>query len=376
MDYSKISPWNVGDFPVKVNSIRFNQNNTLLTLATSRGYKIFSSKTLRKVQEETQLVRDLGDLNIVMTYFDSSIVFFTGKKNNKNITQKELVIFDDYSQKKIGNFKSKKENIINFYVSKNAIFIALENNIIIVELISMKVINIIENVEINKKLVSFNINNSISYLFQNQKQIIHINNYNFKNNILSGLEKKSFNCSFEWVQCIQLSKSGKYIAIASTFGNKIHIYKTSDCSLLKCILIGIKIYNIENISFIYNKEKENYFSVNINNNSINIYKINNNQNEKCFCICDNYLDDDILSGKIKKDMNNSFLDYLLFNKNEDITEYHLNINCDNNIIFSGFFLHLFQKSFVIIDEKGYYYICFFNKEKTKTSISHAECKWM
>ena len=64
MDYSKISPWNIGDFPVKVNSIRFNQNNTLLTLATSRGYKIFSSKTLRKVQEETQLVRDLGDLKM------------------------------------------------------------------------------------------------------------------------------------------------------------------------------------------------------------------------------------------------------------------------------------------------------------------------
>ena len=31
----------------------------------------------------------------------------------------------------------------NFYVSKNAIFIALENNLVILELISMKIINII-----------------------------------------------------------------------------------------------------------------------------------------------------------------------------------------------------------------------------------------
>ena len=148
MDYSKISPWNTGEFPVKVNNIRFNQDNTLLTLATSRGYKIFSAKTLRKVQEETELVRNLGDLNIVMTYYESSIVFITGKKNNKNITQKQLIIFDDFSQKIIGKFESKKENIINFYVSKNAIFIALENNLVILELISMKIINIIENVEI------------------------------------------------------------------------------------------------------------------------------------------------------------------------------------------------------------------------------------
>ena len=100
MDYSKISPWNTGEFPVKVNNIRFNQDNTLLTLATSRGYKIFSAKTLRKVQEETELVRDLGDLKIVMTYYETSIVFFTGKKNNKKITQKELIIFNDLPKNK------------------------------------------------------------------------------------------------------------------------------------------------------------------------------------------------------------------------------------------------------------------------------------
>ena len=100
MDYSKISPWNTGEFPVKVNNIRFNQDNSLLTLATSRGYKIFSAKTLRKVQEETELVRDLGDLKIVMTYYETSIVFFTGKKNNKKITQKELIIFNDLPKNK------------------------------------------------------------------------------------------------------------------------------------------------------------------------------------------------------------------------------------------------------------------------------------
>ena len=371
--YSKISPWNIGEYPVKVNNIRFNQNNTLFTLATSRGYKIFSSKTLKKVQEETELVRDLGDLKIVMTYYETSIVFFIGKKNNKNISQKELIIFDDYGQKQIGKFKSKKENIINFYVSKNAIFIALENNLVIVELISMKIINIIENVEINNKLVSFNINNTISYLVQNQKKKIYINKYHFNNNNLLATEKKHFNSSFDWVQCIHLSQSGIYIAIASIFGNKIHIFETINCSLIKCILIGLKIYNIENISFIHNKGKENYFSVNINNNSIKIYKIK--EEEKCKCVCSNYLDDDILSGKIKNDKNYSVFN-ILTNKTGDITEYHLNIITHNNIIFSDFFIRLFLKSFVIIDEKGYYYIYFFNKEKSKSPISYSECKWI
>jgi len=375
MDYSKISPWNTGEFPVKVNNIRFNQDNTLLTLATSRGYKIFSAKTLRKVQEETELVRDLGDLKIVMTYYETSIVFFTGKKNNKKITQKELIIFNDFTQKQIGKFESKEENIINFYVSKNAIFIALENNLVILELISLKIINIIENVEINSKLVSFNINNNIAYILQNQPKKIFINKYSFKNNILSGIQKKNINCAFDWIQFIKLSQSGNFISIVSILGNKIHIYKTSNCSLIKCILIGLRIYNIENMSFISNKQKENYFFVNLNNSTIRIYRLKNI--EKNYCVCDKYLDDDILTNKIKEDnSNNFFSNYLFPIKNTDIAESHLNINSNNNIIFSEFFVNLFIKSFVIIDNKGFYYIYFFDKEKTSTPIYYAECKWI
>ena len=375
MDYEKIIPWNSGDFPVKVYNIRFNQNNTLFTLATSRGYKIFSAKTLRKVQEETEYVRDLEDLKIVMTYYESSIVFFIAKKNNEKISQKELIVFDDYSQKIIGKFKSKEENIINFYVSKNAIFIALENNLVILELISLKIINIIENVEINNKLVSFNINNNIAYILQNQPKKIFINKYSFKNNILSGIQKKNINCAFDWIQFIKLSQSGNFISIVSILGNKMHIYKTSNCSLIKCILIGLRIYNIENMSFISNKQKENYFFVNLNNNTIKIYRLKNI--EKNYCVCDKYLDDDILTNKIKDDNSNSFFSNYLFPiKNTDIAESHLNINSNNNIIFSEFFVNLFIKSFVIIDNKGFYYIYFFDKEKTSTPIYYAECKWI
>ena len=376
MDYSKISPWNSGDFPVKVNNIRFNQDNTLLTLATSRGYKIFSAKTLRKVQEESELVRELGDLKIVMTYYETSIVFFTGKKNNKKITQKQFVIFDDFSQEIIYKFESRHENIINFFVSKNAIFIALENNLVIIELYSLKIINIIEKVEINNKLVSFNINNSICYLLQNQQKKIYINDYIFKNNLLSEIKKKYIDCPFDWVQCINISQSGNFIAIVSILGNKIHIYQKENCSLIKCILIGIRIFNIEKISFIYNKTKENYFAVNINNHTINIYKINSNENIKTSCFCGNYLDDDVLNGKKNINQNYYLLNYFWPKKNDDITEYHLNIISKNNIIFSEFFIFSFQKSFVIIDNAGFYHIYFFNKEKVEIPQAYGVCKWI
>ena len=113
-----ITPWNSGEFPVKINNIRYNQDNSLLTLATSKGYKIFSTEKLIQVHEETDKVRDLGDLDIVMTYYSTSLVFFTFTKYNKNYTTKELIVFDDFKQNIISSFKSKKQNITNFYVSK------------------------------------------------------------------------------------------------------------------------------------------------------------------------------------------------------------------------------------------------------------------
>ena len=177
------------------------------------------------------------------------------------------------------------------------------------------------------------------------------------------------------MQNINLSQSGNFIAIVSILGNKIHIYETANCSLMKCVLIGNKIFNIEKISFIYNKTKENYFSVNINNKSIKIYKIDYEEKGKNICICDKYLDDDVLNGKTKTNDNYYFFNYFMPKKNDDIAEYHLNINSNNNIIFSDFFIFSEQKSFVFIDEKGFYYIYFFDKEKTKINDLYASCKW-
>ena len=146
LDLNNIVPWNSRDFPVKVNNIRYNQDNTLFTLATSRGYKIFSTKNLKQVYEETEKIRDLDDLEIVMTYYSTSLVFFIPTKNNKNFNKKELILFDDFGQKIVFRFKSKKEDINFFYVGKFAICIALETQLIIIELLTLKIVYIISNI--------------------------------------------------------------------------------------------------------------------------------------------------------------------------------------------------------------------------------------
>ena len=373
MDFSKIKPWNSSEFPVKVHNIRFNQDQTLLTLATSRGYKIFSSESLRQVQEETELVRDFEDLNIVMTYYSSSIVYFTTKKNNPKFSTKQLIIFDDFSQKIISHFTSKDENIIDFYVSKNSLFIALENKILILEIISMKIINLIDKVEINNKLISFNNFDNFAYTKQNTTKKVFIEFYYFKNHSIYKILNKTINTSFDFAQLIKISPSGNFIAVLSILGPKVHIYNNSNNRLLECILIGTKVYNIEKLSFI--NKKENYILININNKKLIMFKINKNILIEGKCVCHKYSDDDIIDGKIKLNNNLSFFDYFGKRKSQDIKEPHLSINILNNFLFSDFF-YVFKKSFIAIDNNGYLNIYLFSKEKMDKLSPYCAFKWI
>ena len=76
IDFTKITPWNSREYPVRVNSIRYNQDFSLLTLGTSKGYKIFLTSTLRQAHDDSEIVKNLGDIYIAMCYYKSSLVFF------------------------------------------------------------------------------------------------------------------------------------------------------------------------------------------------------------------------------------------------------------------------------------------------------------
>ena len=60
-------------------------------------------------EETTDVVKNLGDINIAMNYFKSSLVFFLPSKDNKNFSNKEIIIFDDFYQTQIASFKDKNE---------------------------------------------------------------------------------------------------------------------------------------------------------------------------------------------------------------------------------------------------------------------------
>ena len=129
LNLAGLSPWNSRDYPVQVNSIRYNQDFSLLTLGTSKGYKLFLTSNLRPAHDDTEAVNNLGDILIAMVYYKSSLVFLLPSRYNTTFSNNELIIFDDFYQKKIASFKDKSEELLNFFLSKNIVLmITLSKN--------------------------------------------------------------------------------------------------------------------------------------------------------------------------------------------------------------------------------------------------------
>ena len=371
MDLNNIVPWNSKEFPVKVNNIRYNQDNTLFILATSRGYKIFSTKNLKQVHEETEKVRELGDIELALTYYSSSLVFFIPTKDNDHYTRKELILFDDFRQKIIFKFKSNKENIIFFHIGKYAISIVLESQIIILEIKTLKIIYIISNIISDEKLCSFNSYGFLAYTQKNEKYKVYIKILNVQNNKINSIRNKSLKPNFEYIQSLHLSPSGQFIALSSLFGNKIHIYYVENLILRECLYIGDEIYSIQKISFA--AKGEYFLLIQLNKKIMKLFELTNVIEGQFKCKCYKYKNEEMIKDVIKKkEEENSWFNYfknIIYStyNNPPIEEKKIDlgfvkIDVQEGILFADFVENEYidknieneNKEIVIINGKGFY----------------------
>ena len=365
-DLSKLVPWNSNENPLKVNSIRYNQDYSLLVIATSKGYKIFSSLTYKSLEEKNEEINNFDDIHVADTYYSSSIVLLLPSKFNKNYKNNEIIFFDDYFKKKIASFKLKNEYIMNFYTCKNLIIIITINKLIIIELISLKVIDIIEDIAYNDKILSFNSsNNSIAYTKAIDRKTLYINIYKDEKNFITSRKSIKINTNFDFIQIFQFSPSGKYIVVSSIFGNKIHIYNTADGNLKNCFFLGPKIQTFERIFF--SEKKPNYLLFIKNDKNLNVYKLGKYKdkeiNYKCICNLDN--DQDLvnrISQFEEQNQGNSNKINRSLSKNKNIKEPHVFTDFDERLLFGDFDRNK-HKDIVLINKKGKLFKYHFNKKK-------------
>ena len=359
LDFTRLEPWNSREYPIVVNSIRYNQDFSLLTLGTSKGYRIFLTSTLRLAHDPTDEVKNLGNIGIAMSYYKSSLVFLLPSKSNRDYPNNELIVFDDFYQTKFASFKDKSEAILNFFISKNCIFIIALSKIIILEIFSFNIIDVINNINSIKQLLSFNFYNFIAYTELKDKKKIYVNFYINENNRIKTSVKKEIVYNFNYMQTFQLSPTGHILAIVSVYGNKMHLYYTQNGKLKECILLSPYIQTIEKVLF--SEKKSNYLFVLRNDNKFNIYKIENRNIDKPKCICDKY-DDNKITKKNKEENNSGLIGYFRkYSKNKDVKEILAYSDFEGITLFIDFDRNK-NKDIIIINEKGQFIKYHFKKK--------------
>ena len=286
---------------LKILSINFNQNNTLLILGTNYGYRIFdvlNDYQLISTVDDSQ--KDLGPLNNVKVLYKSSLIGFIGSIDNQHYKEETFYFYSD-EYKKILSEISFSQSIKDFHISSSLLFICFLSDIYVFELYSMKFIHKIKNCEYEEKLFSivedpleetgdeeFISNNkviSIGYVSSDQNNI-KIQRYIINKNIPTFVVKDELRSDFnDGPNMIKLVKGLKIIVLSKN-GNKLHIYDYVNNSLLYCLFLGNADLNIMDINL---GLKNKFLMFHYNLYQLDIIKIDI-KNKKVKCECSKYTD--------------------------------------------------------------------------------------
>lgn len=375
-DLQKLARWNRYKNPVTVNSIRYNQDLSLLILGTSNGYKIFSTETFKPLGEESEANSKLGDIHVADSYYSSYLVFLLPSMFNKEYKNNEIIIFDDYFQKKIGSIKFKNEEIKNFFITKDFISIVTIRSILVFELYSLKSVELIENIAYNDKIISCNPLNYLAYSKNDDRKTIYIEYFKSEKNKITSRKRQKIDSNFDFIQIIQFSPSGDQIVVVSIFGNKVHIYDTNTGKLKNCFFLGPKIQTIDKIFF--SEKKPNYLLFIRNDKIFNIYKIGKakekDQIHKCICNIDN--DQDLLIRLSEMDKKNAGLAKPRTNsRNKNLTEPHAYSDIETRLLFGDFDRNN-HKDLTFINKEGQLIKFHFNKKRNGKIAPILSIQWI
>jgi len=281
---------------LKILSLNFNQNNTLLVVGTNYGYRIFDVvNNFQLISDVDKSQKDLGPLKLVKILYKSSLVGFVGAKENERFKENTFYFYSD-EYKKILSKISFKQNIKNFYISSSLLFICFISNVYVFELYSMRFIHNIQHCMFNEKIFSivedpleegddeeFSITNkviSLAYVSTYQN-IIKIQRYIIKKNIPTYVFKDELMSDFEQEPSLIKLIKGLKIIVLSRYGNQLHIYDYVNNSLLYCIYLGHDNINMIDISL---GIKNKFLMLYHDTQKIDIIKMNkDSSNAKCTC---------------------------------------------------------------------------------------------
>ena len=322
---------------IQVNGIFTDFSKSLLSLATNKGFQIYSINSLIKLSDSSN--EKLGELKIAIPFYLSSIILIVGKFSDSIVTNYQFILYDDKIKNQICII-SFKEKIFSAKIIIEGIFISFSNKIKVFDIKTLN--NVFDINDTYESRINLFFNNSNLYLSEisfSNRNVLKIYEMNYtKNDGLKLLHSSEISVPCNKLYKITNDKKGNKICCVSKDDNNIFIYNVNDQKLLCSFKIVNSFLKIQNLEFY-----KDFICIFYINNLIEIYNLNNNNN----------INNDILEIFAKYKFNYSYLDELIDEK------YRTNNN--------NFIINFTQKSeFSLIDSHGIYQKIKFdtnNKEK-------------
>ena len=216
---------------IQVNGIFTDFSKSLLSLATNKGFQIYSINSLIKLSDSSN--EKLGELKIAIPFYLSSIILIVGKFSDSIVTNYQFILYDDKIKNQICII-SFKEKIFSAKIIIEGIFISFSNKIKVFDIKTLN--NVFDINDTYDSRINLFFNNSNLYLSEisfSNRNVLKIYEMNYtKNDGLKLLHSSEISVPCNKLYKITNDKKGNKICCVSKDDNNIFIYNVNDQKLL------------------------------------------------------------------------------------------------------------------------------------------------
>lgn len=250
----------------KANSIRFNQDNSMISIGTERGYKIFKTYPLSDKHEK----KLFGGISICEMSYRSNYLALIGGGNAPNFPNKKVVIYNDAEDCVESEYKFTIP-VLNVKYKKNLLFIVLEKKIYVFNTENSQNIDSFETIENKGGMIAVNGSPNKTIMahpiqFEDKKDQAYVGIKNYKTNKYFPLPVQE-----EAISNMTMDYYGLLLATANDKGTIIRIHGIDDKTLLYECKRGKEKSFINYMSF---DTDYKYFGVTSDRGTIHIWKLN------------------------------------------------------------------------------------------------------
>ncbi|XP_041992818.1 autophagy-related protein 18d-like isoform X3 [Salvia splendens] len=220
-------------------SVSWNQDSGCFATGTSHGFRIYNCNPFKETFR-----RDLktGGFKIIEMLFRCNILALVGTKVNTQYPPNNVIIWDDFQSRCIGEFSFRSE-IRAVKLRRDRVVVVLEHKIYVYNFMDLKLLHQIETLANPRGLccLSHHPNTSVLACPGLQRGQVRVEHFGLNRTTL-------INAHDSKIACLTLTMDGLLLATASLRGTLIRIFNTMDGTRLQEVRRGVDRADIYNIA--------------------------------------------------------------------------------------------------------------------------------